>query len=415
MKILWCTHSLSGFDVEAGGYNGCGWITSLLEEFKKDPSVEIGVAFYYHKQTEAVVRNGVTFFPMYQGRVGIIGKLKTFFGDYSAWITEESAHIVELNDVVGQYEPDVIHVWGTETEMGLIANMVEIPVIVHLQGLLNPYKNSLLPPGFSKWNYICKDGYNPIKMLKNYNGLKYWEYKAERETRILKTCKHYFGRTHWDKALSKLYNPFRSYHFCSEMLRPEFYLGEKWSVPRECKVRVISTISAPFYKGMDMVLKTANILKDYTGLDFEWLVIGVTQARNAEKVTGIKADSVNVKCVGVKTAGEIKELELHSHIYFHPSYIDNSPNSICEAQMLGMPIVAVNVGGVASILDNGKLGKLVPSNEPHMAAALIVSLLGCVDELPEMSEMIRSKAAARHNKNSIIKSLQQGYREILCK
>lgn len=49
MKILWCTHSLAGFKPEVGGYHGCGWITSLLEQFAKFDRIEIGVAFFIVK------------------------------------------------------------------------------------------------------------------------------------------------------------------------------------------------------------------------------------------------------------------------------------------------------------------------------------------------------------------------------
>ena len=46
MKILWCTHSMAGFKPEVGGYHGCGWITSLLEQFANLDGIEIGIAFF---------------------------------------------------------------------------------------------------------------------------------------------------------------------------------------------------------------------------------------------------------------------------------------------------------------------------------------------------------------------------------
>lgn len=83
--------------------------------------------------------------------------------------------------------------------------------------------------------------------------------------RILNVCKKYFGRTHWDKAVSRLYSPAREYYYCSEILRDIFYHGE-WS---RCtsKIKILSTISSPLYKGADLVLKTALLLKEYVNID----------------------------------------------------------------------------------------------------------------------------------------------------
>ncbi len=413
MKILWCTHTLAGFIPEKGSYNGSGWITSLLEEFRKIQNIKIGVAFYLDKNSKCVIRDGVTFFPIQQGHVDVLSKFKSFLGDYSGWEHEEKLHMARLKEIIHEFSPDIIHVWGTETDMGLIAKEVDIPVIIHLQGLLQPYENMLCPPGISRFNYICQDGYNPIKIIKNINRLRYWNYKSERESRIFSECKYYFGRTHWDKALSYLFNPKREYYYCSEMLRPEFYTNDMWTIPHDDVLKIISTISPPLYKGADMIIKTAKILKNICHINFEWNVIGIEEMKFVEHSTNIKADEVNVKCLGVKPAEEIKKIELNSHIYFHSSYIDNSPNSICEAQMLGMPVIAVNVGGVATILNNGRTGWLVPSNEPHIAAILIATLFHNKVQLTEKSEATIKISHKRHDKSCIIKSLMQCYEMLI--
>ena len=76
----------------------------------------------------------------------------------------------------------------------------------------------------------------------------------------------------------------------------------------------------------------------------------------------------------VKNAKEIKDELLHSTVYVHPSYIDNSPNSVCEAQILGCTCISTDVGGTSSIVEEGKTGFLVPSNDPYKLASLVESL-----------------------------------------
>lgn len=413
MRILWCTHSLAGFKSETGGYNGCGWITSLLDEFTKVPKTEIGIAFYYDQISGPVKRGGITFYPIKKGHIGVWDKIKSFWGNTDGWCKEEDRHSFCLKSVIEDFRPDIIHVWGTETDMGLIANKNSIPVILHLQGLLHPYNNTLCPPGISKWDYIRKDGFSPIKLLVNLTGLQYWRYKAEREIRIFASCKNYFGRTHWDNAVSKLFAPDSIYYYCSEMLRDEFYSGDIWNKPMDEAFHIVSTISEPLYKGLDMILKTAKLLKDYGRLNFVWNIIGVKQVAFIEKKTGIKASDVNINLLGVKTASEIKGLELSSDLYFHPSYIDNSPNSICEAQILGMPVMAVNVGGVATLVEHTRTGWLVPSNEPHIAAQTIIELSQAPEKLSMAGMAARIEAKARHDKQRIVADLLNGYNSLM--
>lgn len=413
MRVLWCTHSLAGFKPEIGGYNGCGWITSLMTEFKNCPNVQIGIAFYYGETIDFVEKDDVTYFPIEQGHIGIVDKLKSYFGYSNGWIKEEQKHINRLKEVVKRFEPDIIHVWGTETDMGLIAGETNVPVILHLQGLLSPIENSLLPPGISKNDYVSQNGWNPWKKLVLYNSLYYWKYKAEREVRILRKCRNYFGRTHFDKAISEFFSGGCNYYYCSEILREPFYCGVKWTKPERKEIVIMSTISSPLYKGADLILRTANILSKYSKVCFRWNLIGVTNLEYIEKKIGIKAKDVKVHCVGVKTAEEIKDMILDSNLYFHTSYIDNSPNSVCEAQMLGLPVMVTDVGGVTSLVKHGETGFVVPSNEPHISASLIKQI--CQDELSidYISNKSVETATLRHDKTIVVESLLKGYESVI--
>ena len=163
----------------------------------------------------------------------------------------------------------------------------------------------------------------------------------------------------------------------------------------------VSTISGPLYKGHDMILKTARMLKDSGLFGFEWRVYGVGDIRFAERKTGICAEDVGVRPMGVATAEELREALLHGSVYVHPSFIDNSPNSVCEAQVLGVPVVATNVGGVSSLFSPDKAGCLVPANDPLMAASRIVEALAS----PESFRSDRAACLARHDPRTIAANL----------
>ena len=150
-------------------------------------------------------------------------------------------------------------------------------------------------------------------------------------------------------------------------------------------------------------------MKEYAKIDFEWNLVGVSNVELQEKITHIKASEVNVYCCGVKTPEELYQLARQSSVYFHPSYIDNSPNSVCEAQIIGLPVIAVNVGGVSTLIEDRKTGILTPPNEPHMAAMNIVNLLDDENLMMNLSNNSKKEAYKRHNPKDIMSSLLSLY------
>ena len=121
---------------------------------------------------------------------------------------------------------------------------------------------------------------------------------------------------------------------------------------------------------------------------------------------------MKIQLLGIKNANEIVNLLNETRIYVHPSYIDNSPNSLCEAQLLGVPSIATNVGGISSLIENGENGYLVSSNDPYFLAARIIQLLNDRSLLLKISKNAREKAWERHSKEKILNQLIDTYKII---
>ena len=64
-----------------------------------------------------------------------------------------------------------------------------------------------------------------------------------------------------------------------------------------------------------------------------------------------------------------------SAVLIHPSHIDNSPNSVAEAMASGLPVIASNVGGIPSMIENGVTGLLVEPRNHRQLAEAVISLL----------------------------------------
>ena len=401
MRILWFSLTPANFAAQSGGYNGGGWISSLESAVAARGDVELGVAFLHSSSVGKTRRSGVTYYPMRRPQ-SLFARIDRFFR-----ISRQDRLELDLcKRVVDDFEPDVIQVFGTESSFGLIARETDVPVVIHLQGLMGPYMNAWVPPGFTMWDYACRGSANPLRVALGLRAIAFNRHAAERECEIMQTCKAFMGRTEWDRAFVSLHAPQARYFTCWEALRPCFYEPGEWAPP--AKPVFVSTVSGPLYKGHDLILKTALALTESGLSGFEWRVYGVGDVRFAERKTGIRATDVGVRPMGVATEEQLRDALLHASVYVHPSYIDNSPNSVCEAQALGVPVVATDVGGVSSLFAPDRSRCLVPANDPLMMSTQVLRAL----DAPCSFQSNRNQIQCRHSRDNIVQVLLSVYQSL---
>ena len=310
------------------------------------------------------------------------------------------------------FRPDIIHCWGSELCYGLIAQYISIPVVMHIQGIINPIYQAFRPAGMDGFSILKASDYNLLKYYKLYcRANVVMKHQATRERDMLKHIKYFIGRTEWDRQVTRLMSPESTYYYCSEALRTHITNSPKWTCNSKRKLIISSTILPPLYKGADVILRTASILKTSYKGDFEWNIYGMNSIHLQEKFTGIKSGQVNVFCRGKVGPDILSEKLLKSDVFVHPSYIDNSPNSVCEAQYLGVPVIATYVGGIPSLIADGA-GLLVPANDVYQTAWNIIRLKKDIDLAESISEKEITLAEKRHNLKTIVNDLLGVYEQI---
>lgn len=407
MRVLWLTNTPSGYQVLSGGYNGGGWIYSLEKEIIKRTDIQLGICFLLDNQPQMVEANGVTYFPIDTREKK---RFSTFFFRNNRG--QDELILKKIIEDIELFKPDIINVFGTEMCFGLLAKSVRVPLVIHIQGLMMPYQNAFLLPGQSLHNYFYSGEGLKSVVRKKLSYKRFLSYGAERELRIFKYCKHYLGRTDWDKNIVSLFSPESSYDYSSEILRPIFYEAEG-RLYQPSKLTITTTISGVPYKGFDVVLKCAKLLKEVLALDFDWYVFGDINPKEEEKRLRINCSKNNIHIMGVANADDLAQCISHSTCYVHPSYIDNSPNSICEAQMLGCPVVAQYVGGIPSLIEQGINGVLVPANDPYQMAVFINRLHRDKEYNASLSSRAKKTAYERHDKKKICDNLVNIYNKII--
>lgn len=415
MRILWFSGSSSNYipvGQTGGGYNGGGWVSSLQNELLRREGIALGVAFCMGGQPEKAVQAGVTYYPIpnhrkaWKDKIYDLLRINDASRDEVVW----PQYTERLKRIIADFNPDVIHIFGSELYQDLAALVAgDIPTILHIQGLLSLYIYIVLPPGISR-RLLVSTAKGLRGKLDAYEMLPQWRRSVHREKAILRAVPHVIGRTDWDRQGVAVINPKAKYHYGGEILRDVFYKDAERQIPQ--RLTITTTISVAIYKGFDVVLKTADILKNEMHLDFEWNVFGNVNPSLMEKVTGLRHEDLNINLCGVASAETIHDTLLHSTLYVHPSYVENSPNSVCEAQLTGIPVVASNVGGTSSLVEHGKTGFIFPVTDPYMAAYYIERLASDRELNIRIGQQAREVALRRHDKDEIVAQLLRTYEEI---
>jgi glycosyltransferase involved in cell wall biosynthesis len=115
-----------------------------------------------------------------------------------------------------------------------------------------------------------------------------------------------------------------------------------------------------------------------------------------------------VTFTGNLNAEEMKNEYLKSNVFICPSTIENSPNSLGEAQILGVPCIASYVGGIPDMMD-GNEENLYRFEEVEMLAEKVCRIFSNEGDQKNMIEtaQMRHDPATNGNKlYSIYKSLK---------
>lgn len=259
------------------------------------------------------------------------------------------------------FRPDIVHIHGTEFPHGLayIRACGSAGAVASIQGIISAYARYYaagIDAESVKKSLTFRDIVKRDSIIQQQN-VFYRRGKLEGE--LFKSISHVIGRTDWDKAHAKAMNPNAKYHFCGETLRDSFYKN-RWSY-ENCEPYSIFTSQAGYpIKGLHMLIKALPlILRRYP--ESKVYVSGSNivskpfyrisgYGKYLKRLMSETGTSDKVIFTGPLMEEEMCRRYLKSNVFVCPSSIENSPNSLGEAQLLGMPYVASYVGGVPEIV-----------------------------------------------------------------
>lgn len=413
VKILWFTNtpSLSEELLDTKKSSG-GWIKSLEKELTNNNKIKLGVCFYYNKNIPPFKINNTQYYPIYDKTKTIKFKLVKIFKHKD----ELNFQPQRLLKIIDEFNPNLIHVHGTEKSFGLIAKHTKIPVIISIQGILNVIQKKYFS-SITKFDILC---FEKLKFKVTFNSIidhyKTLKYKARREEEILQNIKYIIGRTNWDKRVSRVLAPKSKYFHVDEILRDRFY-NQKWKNNTSNTFFIYTTINSTIFKGFYSIIETIKLLNTYNNFHYVWTVAGIKPKDNIVNISlkkaGLKKIPTQLKLIGQQNEQAITNYLSNSNLYISTSHIDNSPNSLCEAMMLGLPCIATHAGGTNTLLTNDKDGILIQDGDPWAMAGAIKEIINNPERAVNYGKSARIKALKRHDKSFIVDKLISVYKEII--
>lgn len=405
IRVLWFSVTPSLYDEKSYG----GWVASLERIIRRYGShMELGIAFEHTDTCFKQFKDGVTYYPINKVK-SKLGKIRLMLDYNYEWDLLKPCML----DIIEDFKPDIIQCFGTEWPFGLIGDFTKVPVVIHMQGFSTIYSLScsMVYRNLDVYKYLH---YNPFSIFRyKYRSLK--NSKAEfRENKIMKINRFYMGRTEWDKNIVKYFNPHAKYYHCEEALRSEIINSPySWKYQERKQMRIITISSASSLKGNELILRTAQLLKKF-GFEFEWRVAGSKDSfLFSEKKIGINHVNLGIKLIGRIEASAVAKELAEADVYVHTAIIDNSPNSLCEAQYIGCPVLSTFVGGIPQLVEDGKTGLFYPYNEPYTLAFKLMNIFQNVKLLSYLSKNEILVSHNRHNDESIFLQLFNIYKDIL--
>lgn len=362
-----------------------GVIVPVLNEEEKCFKIE-GIDFYYLRLSKRELYTGMT-----------------------------SSVFKKYEHIIRQFSPDIIHVHGTEKNIAQLQNYLQkIPVVISIQGIMMSYKPFA-------YNFLNVNKLIKHKSLKNVAGIggtksmyKLFVNAYKYETDIFEKGKYFIGRTEWDKANVLMRSNFANYFHGEELLRDEFYkAAASWSIANCTKHTILMPGGFNPVKGLHIAIEAMHYLtKFYPNARLVVPDIISSKLKNSklfERLIGdeyviyvkglikkYRLEKNIVLCERLDSTGMVKRMQ-EAHVFLSPTSIDNSPNTLGEATMIGVPVITTAVGGILSIFEDKKTCLFVPAGDSILMAMKLKELFDNDILAERISKNSSQLALKRHN------------------
>lgn len=408
-----------------------GWLTGCLNRIIKsgkkssggkkedgDTEVVLGIAFPTDLpiMNSSEVIDGVT----YYGFKEDLDHPEIYDG------TVENRFHVILDD----FKPDVVHIFGTEFPHTLaMIRAFGRPerVLLGIQGVCSAIAEeymALIPEEVQN-SATFRDKLKDDSLLQQQEKYKI---RGEHERESIMLAGNITGRTAFDREKTSAINPEAKYYAMNETMRSAFYSGKWKEKGAEPHSIFLSQGDYPL-KGFHFMLEAMpEILAKYPDAHlyvagnniigkskskYPYFLRASAYGKYIKSLISRNHLKKKVTMVGMLSEDEMKQRYLSSSVFVCPSILENSPNSVGEAMLLGVPVVAARTGGIPDMIAENKDGLLFEKGNPSELARCILQIWDEPVISAVYSDNARNHARQTHDPDANYARLLEIYNNII--
>lgn len=349
-----------------------GWIDGVVKQLSTVKQLHLSLLVIENSKTPSITHHKVNYFDVYQIKDSKQETIQHFFNQHQFHVVHvigiEHAYLKKLVNIL-PYEKTLFHITGI---------MSEIEKYYYQE--LKFYQNPLL-----------------------YLNIMYQRFQFHKRTliekKILRKAHYISGRTHFDQQFIQSINPKCHYFKINETLRSEFYTAQKWTPDTCVPFEIFMAQGAYPIKGLHkVILILAKLKQTYPhiklsigGEDLSQVKSFITflKGNYASKIQSlIKQHKLqeNICFTGFLDAQQVIERLQKANVFLLGSAIENSPNALLEAMLLGVPCVTTRLGGTTSLIDENCA--LTYSYTDNNSGAVKISML--------LDNLVLQESLSRH-------------------
>lgn len=391
MRVLWLA-SYPLQDLSEGlltqkplPYGTCSWLVHLSRALASLDGVELHILSFSNviAADQTIQHNGVHFhivryaFPLFSKGPSL------FCFDR---LTTYRSLLASISQKITAIRPELIHAHGTEGAYSLAALRTEIPSVTSIQGIIHEIYRVEPSLGFRLQL--------PIERV------------------CMKKHRHFGCRTGWDSSIVRQFNPAAHIHYMPEAIDPLYFRTPR-QPPDSPTVTFVGTLVDR--KGIGVLMEAMPAIVDRVP-EVKFVIIGTGNPAYVRSLqTGADQQGIagRIDWSGSQSPAVIAATLARSSVYVLPTFMDNSPNSLCEAMAMGLPVVSTDVGGVPSLIEPEETGLLVPVDDAARLSQAIVRVLTDERLARCLAGQARLMARKRHLPANVADTTLTVYRTIV--
>jgi glycosyltransferase involved in cell wall biosynthesis len=365
---------------KSGGEHPASWIVNLTRALAQRSDIEVHLlTVKSHLVMDARFFADGIHFHVLRGIRSTLQPLTLYEPDRRV-LTRELRHI----------QPDIVESFGTEGPFSYAGITSGYPCAIKIQGIIaqNLREMGFHPASPVWWRYFITQF------------VERWTFQHSSDV---------IADNEFMAGFARRANPHIRVHYIPNLIAPQFFqVDPKWNTPRK---NILYVGSLKKEKGVFDLIEAFVHLHNL-GVQSELCIVGKGSTSIVQEIKLMAqrmrvADFVHL--LGPLSHTQIAIEMQKAAFLVHPAWVDYSPNTVYEAMVAGLGVIATKVGGLPFMIDEGETGYLVEAHNPLALAAQMKELFMNPGQQQQMGSNAMGKMRARFNEGHVLEAILAVY------